>query len=100
MQPDRSKRGLLPHGARHLFRCVCRRVTERRPEMHALPKVTNPLRPKVHRSWIPPIRFRTKPYLRLSQSLSEALHELEVRYPSHRRTAVQAVAEERMTQRL
>jgi hypothetical protein len=68
--------------------------------MHALPKVTNPLRPKVQRSWIPPIRFRTKPYLRLSQSLSEALHELEVRYPSHRRTAVQAVAEERMTQRL
>ncbi len=44
--------------------------------MNALPKVTNPLRPKVHRSWIPPIRFRTKPYLRLSQSLSEALHRV------------------------
>ena len=41
--------------------------------MHALPKITNPLRPTVSRSWIPPIRFRTKPYLKLSQSLSEAL---------------------------
>jgi hypothetical protein len=70
------------------------------PEMNAIPKVTNPLRPKVHRSWIPPIRFRTKPYLKLSQSLSKALKELEVRYPSHSRTAVQAVAEARMTQRL
>jgi hypothetical protein len=64
--------------------------------MHALPKITNPLRPKVHRSWIPPIRFRTKPYLRLSQSLSEALKTLEVRYPSHKRTVV----DERLTQRL
>jgi len=64
--------------------------------MNALPKITNPLRPKVHRSWIPPIRFRTKPFLRLSQSLSEALKELEVRYPSHRRTPV----DERLTQRL
>ena len=51
--------------------------------MHALPKITNPLRPQVHRSWIPPIRFRTKPYLKLSQSLSAALKELEMRYPSH-----------------
>ena len=68
--------------------------------MHALPKITNPLRPKVHRSWIPPIRFRTKPYLRLSQSLSNALDELEARYPSHRKVAVDAVAMERMTQRL
>ncbi len=68
--------------------------------MHALPKVTNPLRPKAHRSWIPPIRFRTKPYLKLSQSLSEALKELEVRYPSHKKTVVDALAAERMTQRL
>ena len=64
--------------------------------MHALPKVTNPLRPKVHRSWIPPIRFRTRPYLKLSQSLSEALKELEMRYPTHRKTAI----DERLTQRL
>jgi hypothetical protein len=64
--------------------------------MHALPKNTNPLRPKVHRSWITPIRFRTKPYLKLSQSFSEALKELEERYPSHRRTPV----DERLTQRL
>ena len=64
--------------------------------MHALPKVTNPLRPKVHRSWIPPIRFRTRPYLKLSQSLSEALKELEFRYPSHQQTPV----DERLTQRL
>ena len=64
--------------------------------MHALPKVSNPLRPKVHRSWIPPIRFRTRPYLVLSQSLSEALKELEMRYPSHQKTPV----DERLTQRL
>ncbi len=68
--------------------------------MHALPKVTNPLRPKVHRTWIPPIRFRTRPYLKLSQSLSEALKELEMRYPSHTRTASEALATQRMTQRL
>ena len=53
--------------------------------MHALPPITNPLRPHVSRSWIPPIRFRTKPYLKLSRSLSEALEELESRYPSHRK---------------
>jgi hypothetical protein len=64
--------------------------------MHALPKVSNPLRPKVHKSWIPPIRFRTRPYLKLSQSLSEALRELEVRYPSHKKAPV----DERLTQRL
>jgi hypothetical protein len=68
--------------------------------MPALPKITNPLRPKVQRSWIPPIRFRTKPYLKLSQSLSSALKELEVRYPTHKRTPVDALAEERLTQRL
>jgi hypothetical protein len=64
--------------------------------MHALPKNTNPLNPKVSRTWIGPIRFRTKPYLKLSQSLSEALKELEERYPSHKRTPV----DERLTQRL
>ena len=63
--------------------------------MYALPKITNPLRPKVHRSWIPPVRFRTKPYLKLSQSLSHALEELEARYPSHRATLV---AERKMRQ--
>jgi hypothetical protein len=68
--------------------------------MHALPKITNPLRPKVHRSWILPVRFRTKPYLKLSQSLSEALRELELRYPSHRKSVVDAMVTERMTQRL
>ena len=50
--------------------------------MPALPPITNPLRPRVTRSWIPPIRFRTKPYLQLSESLSKALAELEARYPS------------------
>jgi hypothetical protein len=64
--------------------------------MSALPKVTNPLHPKVHRAWIGPIRFRTKPYLELSRSLSSALRELEFRYPSHRHTP----ADERFTQRL
>lgn len=64
--------------------------------MSALPKVTNPLHPKVHKSWITPIRFRTKPYLKLSQSLSEALKELELRYPSHQRAPVDS----RLTERL
>jgi hypothetical protein len=51
--------------------------------MHALPPITNPLRPRVSRSWIPPIRFRSKPYQQLSESFSAALAELEARYPSH-----------------
>jgi hypothetical protein len=68
--------------------------------MPALPKITNPLRPRVSRSWITPIRFRTKPYLKLSESFSAALRQLEARYPSHRKTPVDPVAVERMTQRL
>jgi hypothetical protein len=63
------------------------RVTKRRPQMHALPKITNPLRPRGRHTFMPPIRFRTKPYLRLSRSLSNALEELEVRYPDHRPSA-------------
>jgi hypothetical protein len=55
--------------------------------MHALPKITNPLRPRGRHTFMPPIRFRTKPYLRLSRSLSNALEELEVRYPDHRPSA-------------
>ena len=56
--------------------------------MPALPPITNPLQPRVSRSWITPIRFRTKPYRELSQSLSEALEELESRYPSHRKLLI------------
>ena len=58
--------------------------------MSTLPPITNPLRPAVHRSWMQPIRFRTKPYLELSKSLSDALEELEARYPSHRDVALLA----------
>ena len=45
--------------------------------MHALlpPKRTD---------WLPPLKFYLKPYLELSRSLSEALAELEQRYPSRR----------------
>jgi hypothetical protein len=57
--------------------------------MHALPKITNPLRPHGRRLGMPPIRFRTKPYLALSKSLSAALEELEARYPDRRPTAIQ-----------
>ncbi len=64
--------------------------------MPALPKITNPLHPRISRSWISPIRFRTKPFLKLSQSLSEALKELEVRFPSHQKTPI----DEWLTRRL
>jgi hypothetical protein len=56
--------------------------------MHALPKITNPLRPRGRQTFMPPIRFRAKPYLRLSKSLSRALEELEARYPDRRPTAI------------
>lgn len=58
--------------------------------MSTLPPIQNPLRPAVRRFWMQPIRFRTKPYLELSRSLSEALRELEAKYPSHRDVALLA----------
>ena len=58
--------------------------------MSTLPPILNPLRPTMRRSWMQPIRFRTKPYLELSKSLSDALEELETRYPSHRDQALLA----------
>jgi hypothetical protein len=57
--------------------------------MHVLPKITNPLRPAGRHIYMPPIRFRTKPYLKLSRSLSAALETLEARYPDHRPTPIQ-----------
>jgi hypothetical protein len=60
--------------------------------MSTLPPIINPLRPQVRHSWMPPIRFRTKPYLHLSKSLSDALEELESRYPSHRDQSLLAEA--------
>lgn len=57
--------------------------------MQPLPPISNPLRPRVRRSWMAPIRFRAKPYLELSESISRALAELEARYPSHRATMVE-----------
>jgi hypothetical protein len=68
--------------------------------MPALPKITNPLHPRISRSWITPIRFRTKPYLRLSESFSAALKQLEMKYPSHRKTEFEILETQRMTQRL
>ena len=58
--------------------------------MSTLPPITNPLRPIVRQSWMPPIRFRAKPYRELSKSLSDALAELEARYPSRRDRALLA----------
>ena len=58
--------------------------------MSTLPPILNPLRPTVRRSWMQPIRFRTKPYLELSKSLSDALEELVARYPSQRDQALLA----------
>lgn len=63
--------------------------------MQSLPPISNPLRPNVNQTWIAPIRFRTKPYREWSDSLTEALDELEARYPSHR----VALAERRHLQR-
>lgn len=33
--------------------------------------------PEVRRRWLPPVRFRSRPYRELSESLDEALAELE-----------------------
>lgn len=35
------------------------------------------LQPQIRRRWLPPVRFRAKPYRELGDSLSEALAELE-----------------------
>ena len=35
------------------------------------------LQPAIHRRWLPPIRFSSQPYRELSDSLDEALGELE-----------------------
>lgn len=35
------------------------------------------LQPEIRRRWLPPVRFRAKPYQELSDSLDEALAELE-----------------------
>ena len=50
--------------------------------MHALPPVANPLAPRVERPWLPPMRFRAKPYVKLCLSFDKALKDLEARYPS------------------
>lgn len=70
--------------------------------MSTLPPIKNSLRPRGRRSWMQPIRFRTKPYLELSKSLSDALDDLEARYPSHRDRALLAeeVESTRVTEQL
>lgn len=45
--------------------------------MHALSPPPQPY-------WLPPMRFRLKPFLELSSSFSAALKELEERYPQRR----------------
>ncbi len=50
--------------------------------MHALPPVANPVTPRHERSWLPPVRFRTKAFTRFCLAFDQALAELEARYPS------------------
>jgi hypothetical protein len=50
--------------------------------MHALPPVANPLAPRHQRSWLPPVRFRAKPYIQFCLAFDQALADLEARYPS------------------
>jgi hypothetical protein len=38
------------------------------------------LQPTVRRRWLPAVRFRTKPYQELTESLDAALAELEEKY--------------------
>lgn len=40
----------------------------------------NALRPIVRSHWLPPMRFRLRPFLELSRSFSEALADLEEKY--------------------
>ena len=50
--------------------------------MHALPPLANPLTPRKERSWLPPVRFRAKAFIRLCMEFDKALADLEARYPS------------------
>jgi hypothetical protein len=50
--------------------------------MHVLPPVGNPLAPRLSRAYLPPIRFRAKPYVKFCLDFDQALTELEARYPS------------------
>jgi hypothetical protein len=50
--------------------------------MHALPPVANPLAPRFARSYLPPIRFRAKAYVKFYLTVDQGLAELEARYPS------------------
>lgn len=50
--------------------------------MHALPPVANPLAPRIARSYLPPIRFRAKAYVKFCLDVDRALRELESRYPT------------------
>jgi hypothetical protein len=65
-----------------------RRITKRRPTMDAQSPITNSLRPPKRHSWIAPLKFRRKAFLRFSLSLDESLAELEARYPSPRPAVV------------
>lgn len=45
----------------------------------------NTLTPPPRPYWLPPMRFRLKPFLELSTAFSAALQELEERYPQRPR---------------
>ena len=61
---------------------VGQRIVERRSKKHALPPVANPDTPRHRRSWLPPVRFRTKAFIKFCISFDRALANLEARYPT------------------
>jgi hypothetical protein len=51
-------------------------------QMHTLPPAANPLAPKFARSYLPPIRFRAKAFIKFCLTVDQGLAELEARYPA------------------
>jgi hypothetical protein len=64
--------------------------------MHILPPVANPVSPRIPRPWLPPVRFRAKPYLQFCRDFDAALRELESRYPSQPRPLSIELREKRL----
>jgi hypothetical protein len=67
--------------------------------MHALPPITNPLRPPARRSWFPPLKFSWKAYQKLCRSFDLSLAELEAKYPSHRSAIIEERRQMQLTRR-
>jgi hypothetical protein len=67
--------------------------------MYVLPPAANPLAPGTDCPWLPPIRFRVQPYLKLCRSFDLALFDLEARYPSRRRMLTLTARNQRLRRR-